>query len=255
MSPNTLRTRGLRFAFLFGPPRLITREEGTSFYAAVSDALGIDDFTYTYRSPESPDPRAPRPVSVELARKEGRGALGIKIDNPGLQSPIRLLIAYEWPPSGEHVRQVFDEVAQATFSSLPGDWERVVAEVRILAECTAAGSSGLEYLRQRLDWLNSLGEPMHFIGIKVEIEASAPTPNGDTLSGSRRELSIELARDDPRNLYLELMSMWPKVSMTGGQLMLTPSAMRPIDQEPSSYVEDAENFLREKIRQLARGEA
>jgi hypothetical protein len=51
MKPNSLRTRAVVFAYLFGPPRYVDRNEAAKVHAAICDALGYDDFSFKYSSP------------------------------------------------------------------------------------------------------------------------------------------------------------------------------------------------------------
>ena len=260
MLSQSLRTRGVKFAFLIGPPRFISRDEATSMYSAVCDALSQDDLTFGYRASDSEGKPSSRGFSISLSRKEGRGGFAVTIDNKGIQTPIRLLLAYEWAPSVEHVREQFDATANAVLETLEGEWQKIVAEVRLQAQCAVPGNSGIQFILDsilglRHEWVDSLGKPLGMASIKLEIDASK-SEIGDSLSCPKRELMIEVLREDPKSVYLELMTMWPQVLMPtvpGEQVVIDTSSLRPIDKLPSEYVGEALEFLRERVAELEEG--
>lgn len=260
MLSNSLKTRGVKFAFLFGPPRFISRDEATGVYSAVCDALSQDDLTFGYRTSDSAGKPSARGFAISLSRKEGRGGFAVTIDSKGLQAPIRLVLAYDWAPSVEHVHQQFDDTANTVLQTLEGEWQKVIAEVRLQAQCAVPENNGLQFIRNSIlglrdEWVDSLGKPLRMASIKLVIDASKPG-NGDSLSCPRRELTIEVLREDPKSVYLELMTMWPQVPMPtvpGEQVVIDPSSLRPIDKQPSEYVGEALEFLRERVDELERG--
>ena len=256
MLANSLRLRGIRFAFLFGPPKLVKREEASKVHGAICDATGLDDFSFKY-STIAPEARpASKGFSIVFERKEGRGALAARIDNNNINEPIRILLEYIWPPSIEHVKQHFDSISESVFKSLEGDWTKVLAEVRLLAQCSVRSNDGLTFLKEKVirlppKYISGLGEPFSFCSVKFEVGATQPSP-GDQLKGAKRELSMELLREDPTCVYLELVSTWPQIAPIPrnqtDQIVL--GNIRKIDSEPSEYIEEAISFLNEQVEQL-----
>lgn len=259
MLATSLKTRGLKLAFLLGPPRFISRDEATSVYSAVCDALSLDDLTFGYRAPESVGKPSSREFSITLSRKEGRGGFAVTIDNPGVQAPIRLLLSYDWAPSVEHIFQQFDVVAETVLETLAGEWQKILAEVRLRAQCAVPGNDGLQFIRGSVlglsdEWIESLGKPLRIASVKLEIDASKPQI-GDSLTNPKRELTIEVLREDPKSLYLELVTIWSQVPTPGpgGQVAIDISSLRAIDRKPGEYAGEAIEYLRERLGELERG--
>lgn len=257
MIANSLRTRGVHFAFLFGPPRAVEREEAYRVHSAVCNALQYDDLTFRFSTAEPTARPSSKGFSLDFERKEGRGAFTVLIDNSGIQEPIRLLMTYNWPPSSEHVTQHCNMTAEAVFGALQGDWQRVLAEVRIRAQCDVTVSSGLAYMRGNVlgvspEWVDSLGSPLTFAGVKLNVAASHEA--NDALANPARELSVEVLRDDPKCVYLELMSQWPRVAPSLGHTAgLKIAGLRAIEERPSVYIEEAYSYLEDRINKLAEG--
>jgi len=256
MLPNSLRLRGIRFAFLFGPPRFIQRDEASKVHGAVCDALGQDDLAFRYTHSGDPDKPSARGVSITFDRKEGRGEFSATIDMKTVTVPIRLLLVYEWPPSHTHATETFDAAYEAIFSSLPGAWTRVLAEVRLRAQCDTREKSALTFISQRLlklddAWLSGLGSPLVSSALKFEVEATSPTAENQ-LAGPRRELQMEVLREEPQCLYLELMSQWAQLPPfpLPPRLDFNPGSVRRIEQKPSEYVEEAYGYLRVRVESL-----
>lgn len=254
MLSNTLKTRGVAFAYIFGPPRFVQREEAFAIHNAVCAKLALDDiaFQYSTKSPEAkPDSKG---FLIRLERKEGRGGFHAEIGSAGGEQPMRLLMTYEWPPSTEHLTETFDMTSSAVFSTLEGNCQRVMAEVRIKAQCEVQHESGLQFMRKRVlrlatEQINGLGNSLEFASLKLEVAPSA-TPE-TSLSGPKRELSIELLREDPKGIYIEFMSQWAQFPPTRGSAPLFDvSRARSIDQNPSDYVEEAYTFLRDHVMVL-----
>jgi len=135
MIANTLRTRGIVFAYLFGPPRVVEREEAYKIHRGVCDGLKRDDLSFQYQNPEARKPGS-RAFSLQFRRKEEREGVAVTIDNQGMQTPIRLLLEHHWPPSVEHVKETMDSISEAVFQNVEGTWTRVLAEARIRAQCS-----------------------------------------------------------------------------------------------------------------------
>ncbi|MBM4039755.1 MAG: hypothetical protein FJ290_14705 [Planctomycetes bacterium] len=257
MLPNSLRIREVRFAFLFGPPRFIEREEASRIHGAVCDALRYDDISFQYTPLGDSGRLESKGFRIALERKEGRGAYAATLENENVHKPIRLLLVYTWPPSLEHAKESFDITQEALFASLNGEWQRVLAEVRLRAQCDTRQHSGLDFvkgtlLRAPADWLASLGEPLTICGVKFEV-APTPPPEHDNLEGAKRQLEVEVLRENPAGLYLELMCQWPQLALTspvpaGGP---APVRIRQIDRKPSEYISYAKAYLEGWIASLA----
>jgi len=93
-------------------------------------------------------------------------------------------------------------------------------------------------------WVESLGKPLTMAAAKFEIGATATT---DPLEGPKREFSIEVLREEPNSLYLEMMSQWTQFpSMEALQM----NKVRPIDRTASEYLNEAMGFLKNRISSL-----
>jgi len=263
MLSHSIRTREVRFACLFGPPRFIARDEASKVYSAVCDALGYDDLVFRYSTSDPPARTSQtRGFSIQLKRQEGSGEFAIIIDNPGIPQPIRLLVTYTWPSSSEHVRENFDTAAEAVWKALADGWQKVVAEVRYRAQVSTPNRSGLEFIRNRIlspgeRFVDSLGTPLSTASVRLSVLASRPD-EGNSLSNPERELTIEVLREDPSGLYLELKSTWPQLppSADGGVGLDLSSlqGLRPIDHSPSEYVSESYEYLLEAVQTLEQKE-
>ena len=250
MMQNSLRTRGVSFALLFGPSRILQREEAMKFHGAVCDKLGHDDISFQYHKPDLDQRPSADRFEIRLQRKEGRGGYTIVVDNSGIQKPIRLLISYDWPPSPQHVAEVFDQVCDVTFKELEGNWQRVLAEVRLRAQCSVSEKDAVGYVTKRLlglkaEAIERLGQPLVFGSVKLEIASAGFA--GDSLENPKREILLEVLREDPSNLYLEVMSQW---SQFPDPTQIDLRSVRPIDREPREYVEEARDFLQKHVLAL-----
>lgn len=250
----SITTRSVHFALLFGPPRMIQRAEASTVYDRVCERLHIDDFEFQYTSAaEAPQSQG---FSIRLRRREGRGSFGVVVDNPNIQHPVRLLVEYEWPPSPEHVLEQFDPAAEAVFSALPcesGDWQKVFAEVRLRAHTAVHKRTALEFLRHEFlqapsAWVEDLGQPLAFIGCRFQTLSVGPFD--EALSSPARELSLEVLREDPTCLYVELMTQWPQVPAVRGQNFVDPAKLRVFNEPPSRYVEAEYDFLTNSLQRL-----
>lgn len=257
MLPNSLRIRCVYFAFLFGPPRIVEREEASGLHGKVCDALTCDDLSFRYSSSSSSEEPDSKGFSIALERKEGRGVFAVSVDNENVNVPMRLLLEYTWPPTLEHAKEMFDMTAAAAFSALNGDWQRVLAEVRLRAQCDTREHDGLGFLKgtvlgQCSDWIAGLGTPLSFCGVKVQV-AATPPQGDDQLHGAKRELAVEVLREEPGGVYFELMSQWPWVASMprAPGSPVDPPRVRQIDRKPSEYVEDAYVYLGARVASLA----
>jgi len=248
--PNSLRFRGVHFAYLFGPPRFVPREEASRVHGKVCDALGYDDLTFRYGTGEQQAGKQSRGFQIEFQRPEGRGTFEVNIDNPDVSQPIRLVMGWVWPPSLEHAKQALDLTAETVLESLQGEWTLVVAEARLRAQCEARSESAIGYIATELlavgpTWLEQLGKPLTHASLKLEVGSSG---TNDSLANPKRDLTIEVLRDDPKGLYLELVSQWSQFPPVAS---IDLSNIRKIDKKPSEYVEDSIKYLRGRINGLA----
>jgi len=238
----------------------VTRQEGVRVYDAVCEALGVDDLTYKYAATASPDVPPPaaeksRGFSLQIERRIGRGTFTVTIDNASIQLPIRLLIEYVWPASVEQVTQDFDLVTEATFRALEGTWPRVLAETRIRGQLEAAGGSALNFLSQRVlhlgtDRLSRLEALPQFVSISFETPAGHPTED-DPLHQPKREVQLQVLREDPRSVYIELMSQWPQLALDGQgdmtRVEIDARRIRQLNSEPSKYLDNSIEYLSERV--------
>jgi hypothetical protein len=143
-------------------------------------------------------------------------------------------------------------ISKAVFSALDGDWQRVIAEVRIRAQCTCASNDGLDYITTQVlgpnvDWPKLFRSNLSHSSVRLEVEAQYPKSALDT---PKRELTLEVLRGDPRSLYVELMSQWPQFPMNAP---MDPARVREFKSEPSKYIDDADSFLRNAMTLLPGG--
>jgi hypothetical protein len=257
MLVQSLTTRSVHFAYLFGPPRTLGRQEASLIYDKACEHLRLDDFTFKYESAKDSETPKSQGFRIQLERKEGRGTFCVTVDNPRIQQPIRLLVQYEWPPSLEHVCERCDLAAEAVFDALEGPWQKVYAEVRLRAHCGDRGKNALAFVRERMmrvpaEWLDSLGAPLSFAACKFSTSGGASI-NGPPDSPAR-ELSIEVLREDRSALYFELVSKWTQVPGAG---VLPPgvdvSSLHPFTAPPSEYIRSEHEFLRERLAGLSAG--
>ena len=251
MRPNSLRTRGVAFAYLFGPPRHVRREEASTLHSAVCDRLKMDDIGFRYRPSEQQARPTSRGFSIELDRKEGRGGFTMVVDNHDTQQPIRCLMEWAWPPTPQHVTEYFDQTGEALFDALQGDWQRVMAEVRWKAQCDVRASDATQYISEHLlkltpETLAKLGDRLSFTSL--EFHSASAKPTSDPMERPHRQVRIEVLREDPRCVYIELMSQWTQVPLAAKGIDL--STIRPIEGKPSAYVDVTQKFLEEWVAGL-----
>jgi len=247
MLTNTLRTRGVVFAYLFGPPRFVQREEASTVHGKICDRLGYDDISFQYSTP-SPDTKpSSKGFLMRFERREGRGTFQALVDYEGASKPMRLLMSQDWPPAVEHTKELFDLTAAAVFEVFEGNCQRVHAEVRLKAQCDVSEADGLSFLKERIlklppEQLQELGGALVFASVRFEVAGSA-SPQ-DALEGPKRDLTIEVLREDPRGIYLELVSQWFQLpGSMQPEAGIDITRIRPIGQEPSAYIEEAHTFL------------
>jgi hypothetical protein len=256
MLANSFRLRGVKFAFLFGPPRFVQRDEASTVHSAVCDRTHLDDFSFKYSTIEPEIRLASKGFSIVFERKEGQGTLSARIDNKNIHEPIRLLLEHTWPPTREHVIEYFDNISESVFESLGGDWTRVFAEVRLRAQCNTRSNDGLAFLKEKVFGLpttftSELGGPLTFCSAKLEISATNP-PSDKQIEGAKRDLLIEPLREDQTCIYLELVSQWPHVTPIqrnqAGPVVI--GNIRTIESNPGIYIQEALSFFTEQVEKL-----
>lgn len=259
MNPDSLRTRGVAYAVLFGPPRFISRSEASEIHDRLCDSLGWDDLSFQYRKTgdQAGDHGPSSGFEIECERREGRGRFLLRIGPPCPNFPIRMLMESSWPPSEEHFKQQFDMAHQAMFEQGARAWQRVHAEVRLRAQCANRQKRSIDFFLEKLlasqsEWFRSLGEGLSFASVRVDLRAD--DPGEDSLSNPKREIILEVLREDPSSTYVELLSQWPQLAVHEdvGQVVAR-GKLRAIDCRPSEYVENAFEFLRRHLRTLSRG--
>jgi len=253
MLPQTLRTRGVNFAFLFGPPRLIERPEASQIHSRICDEFKVDDFVFKY-SPLQPAPKTTsRGFSVIIERQEGRGRFRVVIDHPGAPKPIRLLMEYQWPISPDiDAKERFDMAAKAVFEGLKEPPHRVLAETRIRAQCEAAGGDARAFLSNHLLNLQgnraaALGAPVTFASFTLQ--AAPREHTNDPLADPIREVTVEVLREDSKSIYVDFAARWTQAPL--GARGMEAVILRPIDQSPSGYVDATHENLRLWVESLA----
>lgn len=258
MIGTSFRTRGVVFAFLIGPPRVVTRKEGMEIHEKVCNALGVEDLSFKYTSGASPEMMqgVVGGWAIQIERTIGRGVLRLTLDcaqnQIGLVQPVRVLMEHTWPPSLENVKEDLDSLYEATFEALGHGWQRVLAEVRVRGQLQAKGDSSVDYLLSSVmrfpkAALSGLTGKPDFLSVGLEIPAGDPT-EGDALNQPKREVRVEVLRDDPRSLYLEVMSQWPQVAqLSGNVLELDARRIRTFDAKPSQYLQHGMDFTTDHV--------
>jgi len=257
MLPKSFQTRAVRFAFLMGPPQMLSRQDGSRIHNAICEQLGIDDLSFKYSSASGERSSESRRFSIEMERQQGQGKFAVTIDNPGIQAPVRMLLEYSWPPSRGHVHEDLDLAAEAAADNLGDGWQRVVAEARVRGQVQARGDSASEYLAKEILHLSdqereSLGGSLPFLSVGYETPAGK-VEHGDHLANPKREATVEVLREDPSQLYVELMSQWPQLATSGvapGTIEIDPAQIRNLSQKPSDYVKSNQTYLHQTLLPL-----
>jgi len=177
---------------------------------------------------------------------------------PSVNVPIRLLLSYASLPSLPAAAEAFDMAYGAIFEELAGPWTRVLVEVRLLAQCNTRENDGLGFITRKFlkldgDWLSELGSPLVSSSVKFDVGATSPKTENQ-LEGPNRELQIDVLREDPRCVYLELMLRWPllpAISLEAPQ-PIDAGFIRRIDEKPSAYIDEAYKYLQGRVESLAR---
>jgi len=251
MKSQTLKIRAVRFAYLFGPPRLVPRAEAAQLHSTICDRLGLDDITFAYNAPKSQEGN-PTGFSLLMERKEAGGGWQVLLEN---SRPMRLFLSSLGPQSMPQLETLFDATAETVFSGLDGTWQKVMAEARVRAECEVEGENSLAFLREHVlrftpDGTDAEQNQLATCSVKYKLGPSASSP-AEPLAGPERELSLEPLLGNPRSLYLELVSRWTQLpSAIPPGNVLDARRIRKIEGAPSAYVKDAYSFLEQKARSL-----
>jgi len=250
MLTNSYRTRGAIFAFLLGPPRGLKREDGTRIHSALCDALGADDIAFKFQ-PGEPLAGGQTGFSIHMERQTDRDHLVIEIIGEAPNTPIRLLFRYDWPESFQLVLEDFDAAFDAVFGALGTGWQRVLAEARVRGQVDVPGASALSFLGDEVLHLTSgdaaVGGRLSFVGFKYET-ASADFTELDQLANPKRDVTVEVLRQDPRCLYLEVMSQWPQLAESpDGTLEISPGKVRSFHSAPSEYLRNTMDYLETSV--------
>ena len=254
MLSHSLRIREARFAYLFGPPRHLKRDEGAQIHARICDGLGLDDIGFSYSRADQPTGLEQSGFAVRMQRSEGRGGLRIEISSKAKGQPIRLLMVYEWPNGLEYAKQAFDAVAKAALDDARPPWAKVLAECRLMAHCEAPDQDAVGFLSSNLanvprKWREDWGAGFSFAGLRFEVEAS---PTAESIAHPKRALSLEVLRSDPKNFFVELVSTWPQIFILRSEDI---QKVRPFSDPPSTYIADAYSFLTKRLDGIAAAES
>jgi len=175
------------------------------------------------------------------------------IDSQAAAAPVRLLIEHTYPQSFDSACQDLDLVTDACFDALGGQFQRVLAEVRLRGQTEASDANAVSFMTERvLRMARSVGNleaPPDFASVTLETPARDPA-EGDALRGPRREMRVEVLRNDPRSLYIELVSQWPQIAAVpaaDGSVEIDPARVRSFEEKPSEYVRNAREFLDERF--------
>ena len=217
-------------------------------HGRVCDALGLDDLTFSYeRTDGGPLPEVPG-FRIKMARGEGRGGLEVSVNSGNLGEPMRVLVSYDLPRSLQHCKETLDLAIEAVLAG--GDpWTKVVAEALVAADCAVSSKDAVGFIASDLmqlppALLTGLGKPLEFAALKFDVSAQATT---DPLGTPRREVKIEVLKEDLSHLYVEVTSQWPQITASRPEDF---EKVRPIDQKPSDYISDGQQYLESRLREI-----
>lgn len=252
MLSDSYRTRGAVFAFLVGPPKRLTRQDGMNIHSAVCEALGTDDLAFQFRTGE-PQLGFEGGFSIALNRQDGRENLAVEISGSAPHAPIRLLFRYDWPASNQLVFEDFDLAFDAALASMGEGWQRVLAEARLQGQVDVAVGSAASFLSH--DIIPALqrvsgSRDLPFLGFRYE-SAAADFSASDQLANPKRDVTVEVLREDPRCLYVEVMSQWPQLAVSsGGTVEIGPGRIRAFRSAPSEYLKDTIAYVEAHVLPL-----
>lgn len=238
MKSREMTPRSVSFAYLFGPPRHIARDEAARIHAVVCDRLGLDDISFVYKSEPGTDDE-PGGFGMAFRRTEGKEQFQMTIESQGLRAPMRMLLTTAWPESLKAVETCFDAAAAAAFEALGEGWQKVLVETRLRAHCAAGSGSGSEYLRSELlrfapAWSDSEAGARASYSVCYKLASSCPEED------PARELQVEPLQADPQSVYLELISRWSIGAREKGKDIVG------IQGAPTEYLRDSYDCLVEQ---------
>ena len=89
--------------------------------------------------------------------------------------------------------------------------------------------------------------PLTFVALQYETGEVA-AQGDDALATPKRHVSIEVLREDPRCVYLEVMSQWTQAPVVpGGAITIDPNAIRTFESMPSDYIRNSDRYIRETV--------
>jgi hypothetical protein len=253
---NTFRLRGIAFAYLFGPPRELGRPEGSKIHDAICQELRLDDFSFQFTRQEE----APRSTGfrIQMGRLEGRGGLEVLVEGKGVQTPLRFLVHQVWPQSSEVAAQQTEMVTSAFWKGLGGEgWQVVLAEVRLQAQCGSGEPKAIDWFRKHAlpfgdERFSRLGGQVSFADVKLEV--LPPVGEIDFWSSARREISLQVLREDPRDVYLDVVSTWSGLrAVPGAQGLMVQVAgpdQRLPEASPGEYIRQTMEYTRTRVLNL-----
>ena len=254
MVPNSYSTREIIIAVLAGPPRRLTRQQGMAIHDAMCGRLG-EDFSFKFNTNPTVLPQATSGAGFQIAleRPQGRGKFQILVDHAGQAAPVRIYVGYPWPRGQEF--EDIDLAFEAVWQVLGEGWTRVLVETRVRGQLEARGESAANYMAANVLQLTGpdlahVGGQVPFWGVRYEAGPGQPQ-EGHPLANPKRELSLETLRDNPRHLYVELMSQWPQMgnapTVVDGTLTIDASTIRELNEAPRVYIQDSMTYLTDVV--------
>ena len=248
--------RCLVYAFIYGPPVQITREQGSSLSDKIArDFLPRASFQYF---PSSEPGKHDFKISIQ--EKDGRRSVAITVGL--MQGALRFLVDQAWPESFKVACDTADGITRLFTPFVEGRTELQLAEARLRVQVGTETESAQAFLlkalfSRRAQELSGLGNVAHF-GIKYDVTPT-PGPTGP-LDAPFRQVAIEPLREEDTSLYVEAMSNWGRIlaqAVPGqpGAVKAVPSGpltfgVRP----PSEYLKDIEKYLVAKVYPFLRGD-
>lgn len=217
-------------------------------HGRVCDALGLDDLTFSYEKTDGgPLPEVPG-FKIRMARGEGRGGLEVSVNSGNLGEPMRVLVSYDLPRSLQQCTETVDLSIGAVLAGAE-PWTKVVAEVLLAADCAVASNDAVGFIVSELaqvppGLLGGLGKPLEFAALKFDVSAQATS---ESLGTPRREVKIEVLKEDLSRLYFEVTSQWPQITASKPEDF---DKVRPIDLRPSEYIADAQRYLESRLQEI-----
>ncbi len=200
---DRIQYRALIFAYLYGPPVPVTREEALRVFGSLSKSL-CPTASFKYEPSEGENRLG---FKVLISEKEGRRSCGITLDVH--MGALRMRVDQSYPSSFQDGCERADDIL-AVIRPLASQSEEQLVEVRVRAQTATNKDSAQEFIAANLlggnaARLHRLGHLGHF-GIRYEI---APEQKADgPLDRPAREVVVEPLREEGSSLYVEVMSKW-----------------------------------------------